>query len=209
MAAQQDPLAAPEVVPLTIEQYHRMLEAGILEDGDPIELLDGFLVRKDRSGRGGSPVTVHPMHRVVVTRLGDLGSELERHGAHLQTQQPISLPPSQEPEPDGAIVRGRTEDYADRHPGPGDVLCVIEVADSSLRRDRTTKQRIYAAAGIPQYVIVNLQDQVIEVYEAPRPAEGRYGRTTTVERGATFDLHLGPDIRLSRAADAWLPLRTG
>jgi hypothetical protein len=70
------------------------------------------------------------------------------------------------------------DDYPDRHPGPQDVRAAIEVADSSLEYDRTTKQRIYATAAIPVYLIVNLRENQIEMYEHPIPAEGRYARRT-------------------------------
>ncbi|MCP3963920.1 MAG: Uma2 family endonuclease [bacterium] len=159
-----------EVVPLTVEQYHRMLETGILAEGEPIELLDGLLVPKDR----GEGMTIKPRHRLVVSRLMQLAARFEARGCHLQLQSPITIEPSHEPEPDGLVVRGGIEDYLDRHPGRGDVTCLIEVAESSLERDRTTKQRIYATAGVAQYVILNLVDSRAEVYEEPVPAAGRY-----------------------------------
>jgi Uma2 family endonuclease len=92
----------------------------------------------------------------------------------------VALPPFDEPEPDAAIVRGAIKDYRDHKPGPGDILCVIEVADASLRRDRATKQRIYADAGIAEYLIVNLPDRVIEVYTEPHKGKGRYGQLATL-----------------------------
>ena len=85
-------------------------------------------------------------------------------GCHLRIQDPITIHPSHEPEPDAAIVRGRPRDYADHHPEPGDVVSLIEISESSLEHDRTTKLRIYAAAGIPQYIILNLVDRRVEVY---------------------------------------------
>lgn len=160
-----------EVVPLTVDQYHRMLETGILAEGEPIELLDGLLVPKDR----GKGLTIKPFHRLVVSRLMRLAPRFEALGCHLQLQSPITIEPSHEPEPDGSVVRGSIEDYVDRHPGPADVTCLIEVSESSLERDRTTKQRIYAAAGIAQYVILNLADRRVEVYDEPLPSTGRYG----------------------------------
>jgi Uma2 family endonuclease len=72
-----------------------------------------------------------------------------------------------EPEPDVSVVRGRRRDYADRHPGPEDVALLVEVADTSLERDRGWKKRIYAAAGIPCYWIVNLIDGQVEVHAQP------------------------------------------
>ena len=155
------------VMPLTVEQYHRMIEGGIVEEGEPFELLNGCLVRKDRSAAGEDEMTVGNAHAWVVIKLGKLGRQLEKLGCHMRTQQPVTLPPYDEPEPDGVIAKGSEDDYRDRRPGASDVLCVIEVADASLNRDRRAKLRAYAGAGIPQYVIINLVDRVCEIYTEP------------------------------------------
>jgi len=160
-----------EIVPLTVEQYHGMLAAGILVEGEPIELLDGLLVRKSR----GEGMTIHPQHALVVNKLNMLlVAPVGVMGCHVRVQNPVTLPPLDEHEPDLALVKGLPADFADRHPGPADVTCVIEVAGTSLERDRTIKQRIYAAAGIPQYVIANLIHSRVEVFEKPDSAKGRY-----------------------------------
>jgi Uma2 family endonuclease len=159
-----------DLLPLTVTQYHRMLETGILEEGAPIELLDGFLVLKDR----GDAMTVNPLHALIVNRLMRISAELEERGAHLRLQCPITLPPDQEPEPDAVIVRGGLEAFLEEHPTAKDVCCAVEIADTSLERDRTTKQRIYAAAGIPQYVLANLKQRQVEIYQEPEPEAGRY-----------------------------------
>lgn len=168
------------LVSLTVSQYHRMIETGILPEGEPIHLIDGLLVRKDRSKAGGDPMTVGPGHAESVKKLIPLDSKLRRRGCHIQVQQPVTLPPDNEPEPDGAVVYGRPEDYHGRHPGAKDIACVIEVSDSSLRDDRTTMQRIYADHAVPQYVIVNLPEQLVEVYTEPLVGHGRYGRVVTL-----------------------------
>ena len=162
--------SATELVPLSVDQYHRMIETGILEEGKPIELLDGLLVHKDR----GADMTVNPRHRLTISKLMRLTARIETLDCHLLLQSPLTIAPLHEPEPDAFFVRGRAEDYAQRHPEPADVGAVIEVADSSLERDRTTKQRIYARAGIAQYCLVNLTSGRIEVYEDPDPEQGRY-----------------------------------
>jgi Uma2 family endonuclease len=116
----------------------------------------------------------------VVTKLGDLSSKLKRLGCYMRTQQPIASPPYHEPEPDGVIALGTADDYLDHKPAPDEILCVIEVADSSLEYDRTTKQRVYADSGLRLYVIVNLPDHVIEVYSQPHAGKGRYGKVETL-----------------------------
>lgn len=167
-----------QLAPLTVEQYEAMIAQGILPDGEPIELIDGLLVLKDRSSAGGDPLTIGPHHQLVLNKLARLGPRFEARGCYLSIQGPIRIPPRDEPEPDVAVIAGRPEDFGERHPGPEAVLAVIEVADSSLLRDRTTKLRIYAGAGIRQYVIVNLVERQVEVYEEPLAREQRYARST-------------------------------
>jgi len=171
------------ILPLHVKQYHAMIANGILPEGEPYELLDGYLVRKDRSATGEDPMTVGHDHAWVVKTLAILTRKLEPLGCHLQTQQPVSIPPHQEPEPDGAIVLGSEDDFRERHPGAKDVLCVIEVADASLSHDRTVKGRIYSSGGIAQYVIVNLPGGVIEVYAQPNRRQGRYREKSILKRG--------------------------
>ncbi|MEK6323440.1 MAG: Uma2 family endonuclease [Acidobacteriota bacterium] len=84
----------------------------------------------------------------------------------MDSQEPITLSDC-EPEPDVMIVRGETRQYRDRHPGPEDVALIVEVADSTLERDRGVKRKVYARAGIPVYWIINLLESVLEVYEEP------------------------------------------
>jgi hypothetical protein len=118
-----------EVVPLTVHQYHRMRETGILAEDEPIELLNGLLVHKDR---GGAQMPVSPLHALVVSRMVALAPELEARGCHLRLQNPMTIEPRHEPEPDGFIVRGSADDYLDRHPGPREVTCVITAVQNSL-----------------------------------------------------------------------------
>ena len=177
-----------ELVTLSTEQYHQMLDSGVLKSGDPIELLDGILVPKDRGGDG---VVISPRHSLAVNRLMRLAPRVEALGGHLQLQSPLTLEPSHEPEPDGMLVHGAPERYAERHPTAADVGSVIEVSASSLERDRTTKQRIYARAGIAQYVIVNLIDQRVEVYEAPNVVAGFYGSVRVLAGDEVVTLRLG------------------
>jgi Uma2 family endonuclease len=154
--------AVPEapVWRLTVSQYHQMAAAGILKDGDPVELLEGWLVHK---------MTENPPH-TVATELVRMHLE-ERLPAdwHVRSPHPITTRDS-EPEPDACVVRGKPRDYKSRHPGGKDIGLMVEVADSSLELDRTTKQRIYARAKIPVYWIVNLIDGQLEVYTNPTGA---------------------------------------
>ncbi len=171
------------VVPLTVEQYHRMIETGILAEDSSIELLDGFLVRKDRSATGENPMTIGHEHAFIIGKLTELLSTALPAGTCLRTQQPVTLRTDNEPEPDLVIAIGPQEAYRYRHPGPDDVLCVVEVADSSLETDRITKQRLYADNKLPHYIIVNLVDRSVELYTQPLADAGRYQLVRTFKAG--------------------------
>ncbi len=188
------------LVPITVDQYQHMLHTGILHDGDPIELIDGLLIRKDRSVRGEDLVTHNPRHALLVSRLQRVFMlPCESAGWHLQIQLPVALTNINAPEPDVAVVRGTEEDYAERHPGPADLPLVIEVADSSLGLDRSTKQRLYATAAIPQYWIVNLPESQVEVYSQPDAATGKYAVKTIYEPSDTITwvMPLGQCLEIS------------
>ncbi len=189
------------VVPLTVEQYHSMRENGILDEDEPVELIDGLLVYKDRGGA----LPVSPLHSFVTHRMARLVPVLEEQGCHLRLENPITLPPSHEPEPDGAVVRGHPADFLEHHPGPADVLCTIEVADSSLRSDRTIKQSVYAAAGIGQFILINLVERRVEVYEEPNVGEKFYRVVRVLRPGDTISLHLPDGKSLSVPVTDWLP----
>ncbi len=138
-----------------------MIRLGILSDDDPVELLDGWLVYK---------MPKNPPHRATTKLTRNALEAVIPEGWYVDTQEPITLANS-EPEPDVVVVRGNTRDYLDRHPGAADIALIIEVADSTLERDRTSKQRLYARAGIPIYWIINLPEKQIEVYTEPVVAE--------------------------------------
>ncbi|WP_437228168.1 Uma2 family endonuclease [Planctomicrobium sp. SH661] len=155
--------------PLSVAQYHAMIQGGILPEGEPLELIDGLLIRKDRRDSRGDIMTVGPRHAKVTKLLVRMLNRLLTSGeVYVQSQLPITLSDQCEPEPDVAVILGDEADESfDHHPSPPGVLLVIEVSDSSLIWDRTSKLRIYAEAEIPEYWIVNLAAGVIEVYRNP------------------------------------------
>jgi hypothetical protein len=148
-----------------------------------------------------------PRHALTLSRLQRLGQRLDSSKCHLRLQLPITLSDTSEPEPDGALVKGPPEHYADHHPTAADVIAAIEVAHSSLRLDRTTKQRKYAVAGIGQYWIVNLVENQIEVYQETVAAEGRYQRRDDYRLGQMVPLALGSGITIELAVSEILPPR--
>ena len=190
------------IVPWTVERYHRAIETGSVPEDTSVELIDGLIVHKDRATAGEDPRTIGDRHRIAVLRLAQCAPAFERLGCFLQTQQPISLPPTSEPEPDGAVVRGGIDDYLDRPPGAADVLCVIEVADSSLSLDVGPKLAAYAAGRIPQYIVADLVNQRVLVHE--EPAGSSYLRVTSCVRGETVQVSAGSGL-VPIAVDRLLP----
>lgn len=142
----------------TPAQYHALIQSGIIQEGEPIELLEGYLVEKG---------TRNPPHEMALRRLT---ARLPRYmtGWFLQIQGATALGES-EPEPDGALLRGDETACDGRLPTAADIGLVIEISDSTLAFDRRDKGRIYARAGIPVYWIVNMVDGQVEVYTDPDP----------------------------------------
>ena len=141
-------------------------------------------------------MTIGPEHNLVIKRLSRLDPLLASAACHMQCQGPVTIAPNHEPEPDGAVIKGTPEDFAHANPGPKDVCAVLEVGDSSLPQERTTKLRIYAEAGIPQYIIVNLAEHQLEAYEQPQRNKGRYVQSNTLKAGQTLKLCVGSQKHL-------------
>jgi Uma2 family endonuclease len=143
----------------TVEDYHRMLGAGILSPEDRVELLEGQIVEM---------VPQNPPHASRIDDGGDYLKALFAQRAKVRVKLPVTLAPGSEPEPDFAIVRPDPNRYRDRHPGPQDILLLIEVADATLTRDRTHKAAIYAKAGIPEYWIIDLPQRQMIALQNPQ-----------------------------------------
>ncbi len=179
--------ALPAILPplpvrrFTVDEYHRMIETGILGEEDAVELLEGWIVPK---------MPRKPLHDATVSWIGNrvLSPRLPQ-GWCCRCQCAVTTAHS-EPEPDLTVARGSELDYRFHHPGPADMALVIEVADSSLPRDRQTKARIYARAGVPVYWIINLVDGLVEVFTDPTgPVEEPSYRTVHIfERSESVPL---------------------
>jgi Uma2 family endonuclease len=157
--------APADLYRFSVDQYDRMVRDGTLGEDDPVELLDGMVVRKMPRG---------PRHVAATKACLRLLRGLLKAGWHAAKEDPVRFPDFDEPEPDVAAIRGEEAAYADHHPGPADIALVVEVADATLIRDRTVKLRTYATAGIPTYWIVNLKDDQVEVYSDPDRDAGAY-----------------------------------
>jgi Uma2 family endonuclease len=199
------PRTSPALHPITVEVYHQMIAAGSLPEDARLELIDGMIVRKDRSAVGEDPMTVSNGHRFATMQVAALDARARPLGAMVQSQQPIELDTLSAPEPDGAVIFGPNDRYRERLPTASDVTAVIEVADSSLRKDRLTKQSLYASCGIPQYVIINLVDRVVEVYDKPSTTAARYEQSVTLHPGETLRLRLPAEQFLDVSIDELLP----
>ncbi len=142
----------------TVDEYHQMIESGILGEDDDVELLEGWIVPK---------MVRNAVHDGMISIVAiDVLPLRVPQGWFCRAQSAITTSYS-EPEPDVTLVRGPTRVYLARHPGPADIALVVEVADSSLARDRSTKAAIYGAARISAYWIINLVDHQVEVYTDP------------------------------------------
>jgi Uma2 family endonuclease len=186
-------LTLTEVYRMTVNEYERMASAGALDD-DRVELLDGYLVTK---------MGKNPPHCWATRELLDRLALLLPPDWTWRQEQPLRIPEYDEPEPDIAIVRGANSDYKARAPEPKDVTLLVEVADTTLSRDRGRKLSAYAAAGIPVYWIVNLVDRQVEVYSGPGPAG--YQSRVDFTIGNQVPVVIGGQQRGLVAVDAILP----
>ena len=176
---------AVQVRRFTVDEYHRMAEAGILTEDDRVELLDGEIVVLTPLGR---------LHAAAVARVEDAFHRAQGGRAIEWVQNPIVLGVDGEPQPDLCLLQPRADFYAGALPGPDDVLLVVEVADTSVRRDRERKIPSCGRAGISEAWLMNLRDAVIEVYR--NPAGGRYRDVRTARRGETVAPLAFPDVTL-------------
>ena len=170
----------------SVEEYHRMVRAGILKDDDRVELIAGEIIEMTPIG---------PRHATCVDRLTRRLVGLLADLAVVRVQGPIRLGPDSEPQPDIALLRPPVTRYEDHHPEPAEVLLVIEVAETSVEDDRARKIPLYARAGIQEAWLVNLPAQTIEVHRGPTP-EG-YQDVRTLGRGQRLAPEAFPESTLT------------
>lgn len=179
MAIQVEPKTGIKRHLVTLEEYDRMVESGVFEPEALIELIRGEIVDMPPTG---------PEHESTVARLDRLFNKIVDYTGLVWPQgNSIGLPRSNSrPQPDVTILKWRNDYYADQRPQPEDVILLVEVSDSTLKFDRTSKLQVYAEAGIAEYWVVNLVDGVVEVYTDP--SEGKYQSTKKAGRGETLQL---------------------
>lgn len=168
---------------LDVDEYYRMAEAGILDEDDRVELIDGEIIDMMPIGPGHSFI-VNGLTKALVMACGD--------EAIVSVRNPVRFDRFNEPEPDFAVLRPRADNYRESHPGPADVLLLVEVADSSLRYDRRIKLPLYAEAGIVEYWLVDLKAGRVEVFR--NPEGGAYLDASVHGRGERLALAAAPGV---------------
>jgi Uma2 family endonuclease len=165
-----------------------MAAEGILSDEERVELLDGIIVDMN-------PILAP--HAYSVERTRKLLERISPAGWIVRPQQPISMTGS-EPQPDVAVVRDSDADFARRHPRAEEIGLLVEVADTTLRRDRGPKAIVYAVAGVPEYWILNLVDRQLEVFRNPQsPGDSsplRYAPPTVFSAGEKAPMQLAGQL---------------
>jgi Uma2 family endonuclease len=142
----------------TADDYQRMGQAGILRRADRVELIDGEMIAMTPTGPRHC-ASVDRATRAFVTKAGD--------SAIVRVQGPVRLDFYSEPEPDLVLLRPRADFYASGHPGPDDILLIVEVPDSSIDYDREIKSHLYARSGVHEYWLADLNEKVLVCYSSP------------------------------------------
>ena len=173
----------------SVKEYHRMGEAGVFSEDERVELIDGRILKMSPIGS---------RHAAYVSILNRKLRAVEE-AAIVRIQDPIILDDETEPQPDIAVVKFKANAYVDYHPYPEDVLLIIEVAETSLDEDKEIKLPRYAASGVPEVWIVNLIENIVEVYREPMTlANGipGYRRRTDFRAGELLSPEAFPDLEI-------------
>ncbi|MDT4896740.1 MAG: hypothetical protein QOH25_1817 [Acidobacteriota bacterium] len=185
----------PSLRLLTTSEYERMIAAGIFNEDDRVELLEGVIVEMSPKGM---------RHATSTDRAARHFLRLLGERVIVRNQNPIRLNDYSEPEPDLVIAALEEFEYSNRHPQAEDIHLVLEVADTTLAYDRHRKGLSYAKAGIVQYLILNVNEMEIEDYREP-DVDG-YRHKQTYNGGQSFDLVAFPEIMI-KVSDLLPPLQ--
>ena len=174
---------------LTVRDYHRLAEAGVLGEDDRVELLEGQLV---------DMASIGPRHALAVDALNELLVMAAAGQAVVRVQNPIVLDDMSEPQPDFSLLRRPWHGYPDEHPRPPDVWLVIEVADSSLDFDLSAKLELYARSGIREFWVVDLTSNRVLVHRDPN--DGGYGSVASLAMSGTLQVEALPSVTIPVAS---------
>jgi Uma2 family endonuclease len=180
---------APRKHLISVEEYYRMAEAGLLAPDARVELIAGEIIDMVPIGSRHARAVAH-LHQQFVLAAGDR--------ALVRSQCPVRLDYRSEPEPDLALLRPRADEYSDSHPEPADTLLIVEVSDSSLEYDRDIKLALYAQHGIREAWIVDLKHDELLICRSP--CEDRYIECSSTQAPglATVASLPGMQVNLSR-----------
>jgi len=167
----------------TIQQYHLMYEAGVFPEGDRFELINGEITKMSLIGRRHTACIIR-LDRLIQIKLSDR--------VMVSVQNSIRLDDNSEPQPDLAILKLRDDFYEEGLPTPSDILLIIEVADSTLAYDRDVKMPLYAAAGIPEMWLFDINKKAIEGYSLP--SSSGYKQMRRYEADDTLAMIAFPDV---------------
>lgn len=168
----------------TVQEYHGMVDAGLLAEDDRVELIDGEIVEMTPIGA---------RHLACVVTLTHLLIEASGGKYFVSVQNPILLDEGNEPQPDLSLLRMRPDPAAESLPGPDDVLLVVEVSDATLSYDRNVKLPRYARSGVPEVWLVNLEARKVEIHSEPSSQSYRSSRVVgsgEQVRSITADIEL-------------------
>lgn len=168
--------------PLRRVEYDRLVDQGFFDEDEKIELLDGVIVQMTPQGLGHA-ASIEELTHLLVLALSTR--------ARVRVQLPFAASDISEPEPDLAVVPPADS----RRSHPEEAFLLIEVAESSLRKDRRVKTRIYAAAGVPEYWVVDVSGRTIEV--RTDPGEDKYQQVRVARAGETIRLQSFPDVEIA------------
>jgi Uma2 family endonuclease len=170
----------------TVEEYHRMNEAGIFAPDERVELLNGRIIWMIAKGTA---------HRSAVGRIDRLLQDCLKNRALICVQDPVKLNNRSEPEPDISVVKIDPLDYADHHPTPSEVYLIIEVADSSLKLDCETKAKAYSLAGIKDYWVLDVVKRELHIFR--NPTQNGYESEVIIREDGIVSALEFPDLQIS------------
>lgn len=173
----------------TVQDYHQLVATGILKPDERVELLGGQLFQMAPKGTA---------HSAAMTRIERVLTQCLGARALLRWQDPVQLDDFSEPEPDVAVVRQDANDYEDHHPTPAEIFWLMEVADTTLMRDREIKAPLYSRSQIPEYWLVNIPGRCLHVFREPGPAG--YGREWVLTAKETLAPLALPDCLIAIGA---------
>jgi Uma2 family endonuclease len=186
-------MGAPQSIPrrpISVFEYHKMIDAGVFHEDDRMELIEGELIQMAPIG-GTHVQLLNLLTRILVQQVGEDGV--------VSPQNPIALPPDSEPEPDIAVLRPECL-YRTEVPNAHDVLLLVEVSHSTLAYDRDVKIPLYAKHGIPEVWVFDVTSRSVSIYR--EPTRNSYRRLLTPDRSETISPLLLPKVQL-QLRDVW------